>query len=436
MDYPVALLCRYGGFPERSEVLMDRQSLRMQWAQLLVLSSVHFLVDMFGNILPAILPAIRREFVMSLSVGGFILASLTLTSNGVQLVTGQMRPNKTRPLFLYLGMLAAACVCLIPAAPRSPVGVILLVGFGVLSGCGIAIAHPEGLRAVHTLDRISPSLSTAVFMTSGFFGFASGGAISAALVASYGLAGLYPLMFSSLLGILAVRAVRVRLAVAPGQTQGGGDPQGPSAATVLPVPFWKILVVGIPAAVSTTVVLLLIPTHLDVLGFDLRFGGFSTAMFGWGGAIGPFVWAAIAYRKGDLPSSFGAFMLSVPFAILYLVFVQQSAAVWFLFGTGFSAMSGYILTITLARDAEGLNLGHRMAFIVGGTWGIAMLIFLPLSALADRLGTGPILRLAPAGYLLSGLLAFWVLWQYPELARPRRVRPALEVGSEEHTPVA
>jgi hypothetical protein len=346
-----------------------------------------------------------------------------------------MRADKTRPFFLYLGMLAAACVCLIAAAPRSPGSTILLVGFGVVSGCGIAVAHPEGLRAVHTLDRIAPSLSTAVFMTSGFFGFASGGAISAALVSSYGLKGLYPLMLFSLLGVVAVRIVGVRLAV----DSDGARPVSPETVpedATRAVPFWKILVIGIPSAVSTTLILLLTPTHLHALGFELTFGGFSTAMFGWGGAVGPFVWAAVAHRKGDLPSSFWAFMLSVPFAILYLVFDKQTGAVWFLFGTGFSAMSGYILTITLARHAKGLNLGHRMAFIVGGTWGVAMLVFLPLSAIADRLGTGPILKLAPAGYLVSGLFALRVWWRYPELALPRRVRPALEVGSEEHTPVA
>jgi len=404
----------------------------VQWAQLIVLSVAHFLVDMFGNVLPAILPAIRRDFVMSLSVAGFILASLALTSNGVQLLTGQMRPNKTHPLFLHIGMLMAAAICLIALSPRSPAGIALLVGLGVLSGCGIAIAHPEGLRAVHTLSRISPSLSTAVFMTSGFFGFASGGAISSALVSSYGLKGLYPLALSPLLGILAVRVARVHLAVEHGETQTA-DPR--AVSTTRPVPFWKVLSIGVPSAVSTTVILLLTPTYLHTLGFDLTFGGFSTAMFGWGGGIGPFAWAAIAHRKGDLPSSVWAFALSIPFAILYFVFIEHRAAVWFLFGTGFSAMAGYILTITLAREAQGLNLGHRMAFIVGGTWGIAMLVFLPLSAIADRLGTGPILRLAPAGYLVSALFAFSLLRQYPELGRRHLARPALELASEDRTPV-
>jgi FSR family fosmidomycin resistance protein-like MFS transporter len=400
---------------------MDQRSLRVQWVQLIVLSAAHFLLDMFGNVLPSILPVIRQEFAMSLSVAGVILASLILTSNGVQVLTGQMRPEKSRPLFLHIGLLMATGICLIALVPRTAAGVPLLVGLGVLTGTGIAIAHPEGLRAVLTLDRIAPTLSTAVFMTSGFLGFASGGAVSASLVTAFGLSGLLPLMLCPLLGVAAIWATRVCLAVEGGDA-GASATTAPS--TGRSVPFWKVLAIGVPSAVSTNVILLLTPTYLNSLGFDLTFGGFSTAMYGWGGAIGPFVWAAVARRKGDLPSSVWAFTLALPFAVLYLVFVHYKAAAFLLFGTGFSAMAGYILTITLAREARGLNLGHRMAFIVGGTWGMATLVFLPLSILADHIGTGVVLKLTPAGYLLSGVFAFSLLRQYPELSQRHVAGPA------------
>jgi len=397
----------------------------VQWTQLAVLSGIHFLVDMFGNMLPAILPVIRGEFAITLSTCGFILAAMSLAANGMQILTGRMRPDKTAPLFLHVGMVLAASICLIVFAPRSFTGVVLLFVLGVVSGSGIAITHPEGLRAIHTLDRISPTLSTAVFMTSGFFGFASGGAISAVLVSTYGLKGLYPLVFCPIAGILALIVARVHLSTEDTgpHAKNGRAPHGPGA-----LPFWKVLGIGLPAAVSTTVVLQLTPTYLDELGFGLTFGGFSAALFGWGGAIGPFVWAAIAHRKGDLTCSAWAFLLSFPFMLLYLLFVAHPAAKWLLIGVGFSAMSAYILTITLAREARGSSLGLRMALIVGGTWGIAMVFFLVLAAVADRVGTGPVLRLTPAGYLVSGVLTFWVLRQHPEAARQPRVAAVLEAS--------
>jgi hypothetical protein len=302
-------------------------------------------------------------------------------------------------------------------------GIVLLVGLGIISGSGVAVAHPEGLRAVHTLSRISPALSTAVFMTSGFLGFASGGAISAVLVASYGLKGLYPLIPCLVAGIVAIRLSKVRLAVESDATTANGQTQ--SSAHVLP--FWKVLFIGLPAAVSTTVILQLMPTYLNELGFDLTFGGFATAMFGWGSTVGPFVWTAVAHRKGDLRSSIWAFFLSTPFIMLYLVFAERAAAAWLLFGLGFSSMSAYILTIALARESRGFNLGQRMAFIVGGTWGIATVAFMILALVADWLGTGFVLKLTPAGYVLSGLCAFWVLRKHPNVVTAHTGAAVLKV---------
>jgi hypothetical protein len=388
--------------------------------QLAVLSGVHFLVDMFGNVLPAILPVICKDFQITLALGGFVLASLPLASNGVQILTGHLRPDKTQPLFLHLGVVLSASICLMALAPRSMAGIALVVGLGIISGSGVAIAHPEGLRAIHTLDRISPALSTAVFMTSGFLGFASGGAISACLVAWYGLKGLYPLIPCLVAGIVAISLSKVRLAVEHEAVNTNGRTTHSSAHVL---PFWKVLFIGLPAAVSTTVILQLTPTYLHELGFDLTFGGFSTAMFGWGSTVGPFVWTAIAHRKGDLRSSIWAFLLSTPFIVLYLVFSERAAAAWLLFGVGFSSMSAYILTIALARESRGSNLGQRMAFIVGGTWGIATIAFMILVPVADWVGTGLVLKLTPAGYVLSGLFAFCVLRQHPQVVK---VRPGEE----------
>lgn len=403
---------------------MNQKSARMQWVQLVVLSGVHFLVDMLGNLFPAILPVVLKEYGITLLVGVSIPIFLSLTANGVQVLTGRMRPDKSRPFFLHIGMILAGAMCLIALTPRSPTGILLVFVLGVISGTGVAVAHPEGLRAVHTLDAISPSLSTAVFMTTGFFGFACGGMISAVLVASHGLKGLFPLAVLPALGIVAVILSRVHLSVEKHVAPAAGASLAQGSGTV---PFWKVLLIGIPAGVSTTIVQQLAPTYLHGLGFDLTFGGFSTAVFGWGGAVGPFLWAALAHRKGDLKCSVWAFLLSAPFMVLYLMFDDRRAAAWLLFGVGFSSMSAYILTVTLAREAKGLNLGHRMALIVGGTWGISMLIYLVFAAMADVVGVGPVLKVTPAGYLLSAVIAYYVLRQHPESIRRFRAAPAIDV---------
>jgi MFS family permease len=220
----------------------------------------------------------------------------------------------------------------------------------------------------------------------------------------------------------------VRLAVEHEAPNGNGHAL-PAPAHV--PPFWKVMSIGVPAAVSTTVIQQLTPTYLHELGFDLAFGGFSVAMFGWGGAIGPFLWTIVAHRKGDLAASIWAFLLSTPFILLYLMFADHRAAAWLLFGVGFSSMSAYILTVTLARESRGFNLGRRMALIVGGTWGVATLALMILAPLADWVGTGLVLKITPAGYILSGLFAFLVWRQHPQVERVRVVTRIVEMPGEE-----
>jgi len=371
-----------------------------------VLAGVHFIIDLFASMLPAILPAIRAEFSLSLSLGGLVLAVMLMTSNGIQPLVGHMRADKRKPLFLHLGLILAVCICLLGALPRGSGAFSLIILLAVVSGCGIAIVHPEGLRAVHRLKRLPPAVSTAVFMAGGFLGYASGGAVSAYLVSRYGLKGLYPLALCPVIGIVMVILLRVRLAVEHKSSNRNKD-----GASQNQLPFWLIMAMAMPAAVSTTVIANLLPTVLNEFDFDLTFGGFSATMFGLGGAIGSFVWANIARKKDELKCSIAALFLVIPFIVIYLIFINNRAAIWLLFGAGFCAIAAYILMITLSRHAKGLSLGQRMGFMVGGTWALANIVFMALLPAAEHFGSNAILKFTPLGYLFSALFGLFIIWK-------------------------
>ena len=374
--------------------------------QLFVLAGVHFLIDVFASMLPAILPAIRDEFSLSLSQGGYVLVALLLTCNALQPLIGHMRAHKRRPLFLHLGLIVGASICLLGVLPRGSNTFALMILLAVVSGIGIAIVHPEGLRAIHSLGRIPPTISTAVFMSGGFLGYASGGAVSAFLVSRYGLQGLYPLALCPVIGIVMILSLRIRLAV-----ERKGRDKDLAQTENKQLSFWLIMVMAIPAAVSTTILTSLLPTMLNELGFELTFGGLSTTMFGLGGTVGAFIWAAIAHKKGELKCSIAALFLVIPFLVTYLVFIDNRMAIWLLFGAGFCAMPAYILMITLSRHAKGLKFGQRMGFMVGGTWALAFIVFSALLPIAEHFGTDALLRYIPLGYLFSGLFGLFIIFK-------------------------
>ena len=255
-------------------------------------------------------------------------------------------------------------------------------------------------------ERMTPvgQVSTAVFMGGGFLGFASGGAISAFLVSRYGLKGLYALALCPLIGIVFVILLRVRLAVEskePGKDEARTEDRG--------LPFWLLMAMAMPAAVSTMILASLLPTVLNELGFELTFGGLSATMFGLGGAVGSFLWANLADRKGELRCTIHALFLVIPFLVVYLVFLDHAIAIWLLFGAGFFTIAAYILMITLARHARGFSLGRRMGFIVGGTWAFADIVFIGILPLAEHFGSDIVMKFVPLGYLISGILSLLVL---------------------------
>ena len=390
--------------------------------QLLALAAVHFVVDMFSGMPPAILPTILDEFGWELPRGAFVLVVLYLTCNGVQVLTGHVRSGKRQPLLMHVGLVLAAGICLLTALPRGKAAFPVMLLLAVVSGFGIAVVHPESLRAVHRLKRIPPAVSTAVFMAGGFVGYASGGGVAAYLVSRFGFQGLYPLVGCSVLVIITVVLLKIRLAVEPA-VPNERVPRGP---VVRRLPFWWIFAMAMPAAVSTTILAVLLPTVLvRRLGFDLTFGGYSTTVFGLGGAAGAFFWARVAHRRGELACTIASLFFAGPVLFVYLMLISHWLAICILPVAGFCTIAAYTLMITLARHATGPALGRRMGAMVGGTWALAYIVFMGVLSAAKHMhiGSQAVLHVAPWGYLLSGSIGVFVMLRTPvaQRGRPRIV---------------
>ena len=72
--------------------------------------------------------------------------------------------------------------------------------------------------------------------------------------------------------------------------------------------------------------------------------------------------------------------------------------------------------VSIARNAVGMNLGMRMAMMVGGTWIIASLSVVVFAWIAERAGLFIIHLLAPVGYLLSAIMGIFILRKHTATA--------------------
>jgi MFS family permease len=157
-----------------------------QWAQLLTVTGAHFIADMFVGMIPGILPAVQEHFRLDISQGTLLMGTMFISANFIQVFTGHLRSNKTRPLFLYIGIVLAAVTCFFALVSVTDKSIFILLAMIVASGLGVGSIHPESLRAIHTLNKIRGSAAIAFFMSGGIAGFASGGYIAPVLVERFG----------------------------------------------------------------------------------------------------------------------------------------------------------------------------------------------------------------------------------------------------------
>ena len=123
------------------------QSNSVQWYQLLAITAVHFFVDTFGGMYPAILPAVRTDFGWTLAAGSWVLFVLTITCNAGQVICGHLRPDKSTPLLMPLGMALATMICFLFLFKNAPGGFWIIMAFAFITGAGISITHCFGYIA-------------------------------------------------------------------------------------------------------------------------------------------------------------------------------------------------------------------------------------------------------------------------------------------------
>ena len=162
------------------------ETVRSQWGRLIALTTAHFVLDMFPGLMHTILPAVQRSFSLSVAAGGVLLSVFLVGSNAIQVLIGHVRENEDRPLLLYIGLLLTCTILLFGVVSAQRAALVWLSVIALVCGMGVGMTHPESLRAIHRLEGISSSVSSAVFMGGGVLGFAFGSVSSTHLFARWG----------------------------------------------------------------------------------------------------------------------------------------------------------------------------------------------------------------------------------------------------------
>ncbi len=366
----------------------------------------HAVADLYvGMIAPVLLP-MRDHYQLSFGAMVFIAALLGFCANLFQLLVGHLRARWQHPGVICGGTLLASLAVFIPSLPAGAFSLAGMLVLAVTAGFGVAMVHPEGLRAVHGLDRIPTSFSIATFMVSGFMGFACGAMVSSHIVERQGLEALRWLSLLAPVAAGLLWIVRVRLPV-----EAHREATSLVTERMPSLPFPTLFIVGTLLTVSSSVQATLLPSYLHKeAGYSLSFSGLSFTLFGLGGTVGTLLWGALAPRLGHLRVILVSTLLGVPLTILYLWLAPQTThASALLVLTGFIVYVGFPLCVALARSAKSkLRLTQRMGIMSGGTWAIAAVVLWCLGPISSYTGLKILLHLIWLGYGGSAII-LWIL---------------------------
>ncbi|MBR6472099.1 MAG: MFS transporter [Victivallales bacterium] len=373
------------------------------------LASSHLVVDMFGSILPGIVPAALEHFQIDLGMGIYVMTTIAVGCNLLQIPVARLDRSKRTPRLLILGAFLAGMIMLLGYLPRTTPTILLCLLMLVVS-TGVALVHPFGLRGVQNLSDISTTISTPSFMTGGFLGASLGPLLAAVLVTHFGLRGLLWLAIPLALLLLALFAARIELAPDSGPataTPGKPSQTGPAS----PWGFVGLMLIAIFINTGSTIINQLMPTTLQTVhDFSSTFGGASLTLFGAGSAIGSMTIGYLAKKYPPKWFVIGGMLIGVPSTILYFLCMGHAWACVLVFFAGLTVSSGYPLLVALARNVnDGPALSTRLALLVGGSWGIAGLAFLGIGQLAHHcIGLGAAMHTAWICYALALLSAIFL----------------------------
>ncbi len=385
------------------------QTKNRQWIQLFALTFTHAVADTYVGIIAPVLAPMQTHYGVSMPLLIVVASMMGFCSNVFQVPIGHFRASWRTPSFIAVGVMLAGTSVFIPNLPAAGnLSMAGMVAIAVVAGFGVATVHPEGLRAVHGLDKLPPSLATAIFMVTGFCGFAGGAYLSSALTQHSGLRSIMWLYLAAPVSIVPLLLSGVRLHV---DTRKSGD-EPETSAEIPSVPFLPLFWLATVLATCSFVQATLLPTYLHKeAGYSLSFGGLSFTLFGIGGVVGAITWGALAPRLGHIKVLIGVTLLGAPLTLLYLLIApRHTMAVLLLMVTAFIVYTGFPLCVTLARYAKSrLHFSQRIGLISGATWGIAAVIIWVISPATAHHGFGPLLHLVWVGYLIACGIALSIL---------------------------
>ncbi len=351
--------------------------------QLLWLTLTHGVIDGYALSVPFILPIlldrVAPENYRALYAGALAATGATCSSLG-QVGFAWLADRDIKAPFLLVGIATAAvAMSLLGLAPNLPAAFLLLL----VGGLGVAAFHPQSAVAASRLSQGARGLGMSIFIMGGNMGQAIGPLLLILAYATWSSAAFGPAMVVGL--VLCVALGRMFIAIAR------ENDVKPNAG-----PFWSrsLFVLYLIVTVRTLALIGLLNFLSLYLDQDMGMTDIHRSLILSGfillGSVGMLAGGALADRFARLPILLVSLVAPTPLFLLALR-VEGWAFPLLLLAANLILQLTTPLYILLGQETMKHPSNLATSFVMGGAWGTAGLIQLPIGAVANAVGLAPVL---------------------------------------------
>ena len=335
---------------------------------LLTLSLGHVVADIYGGMLPAMLPIFVSTFGLSYFAVALVSASHSFAASAIQPILGYVSDRFNGKLVLPLSPLVAALG--VTVATQAPLYGLVLIAVAI-GGLGIAAYHPEGYKAAGYYSGDRQSTGTSIFSVGGNLGVAAGPVVVAVLYAWQAQRGLILLVVPGVIMALVLWRLLPRI-------ETGAEIAPPDLKAALldirPVltPFVLLLVIVILRSFFWVSLGTFIPLYaVAELGMTVPEAAAGLLPFLlFSGAIGTLVGGYVA----DRTSKEGLLLWSLAPVPLFVYVFLHTSGFWLplmLVFIGAFTVSTFAVTVVMSHELLPKQRAMASGMMVGFAWGIS-----------------------------------------------------------------
>jgi MFS transporter, FSR family, fosmidomycin resistance protein len=367
-------------------------------ATVVVLASVHFLVDGYGNVLTPLLPLLITNLNLSLAGAGTLQMCFQLANSVAQLGFGHVA-DRRNPRILLIGgpLLAVSTLPLVGLAPT----VWVLAAVLILGGLGGAAFHPPAAALVHRYAGQHRGFAMSFHITFGSLGQAMAPLLFAPFVQRFGLSATPWLVIPGvavLLGVLLRRVPRV------GRLHESGSAGGIRALAPYARPLTLLYVIVVLRTLTAISFGTFVPIMLTRRGMSLAQAGTAASIYLCAVGAGGFVGGPLADRFGARRLIVLSLVAAVPFLAVAPLFDGWPIVAMIAAG-GFLLQSTLPVNVTFAQTIAPISAATVSSLMMGFAWGVGGLAVPLVGLIADRIGIERTLMLMSFMPLAAAALA-------------------------------